>query len=149
LVKEVQQVLGVLGYQRAFIQDYARLAKPLYDLLKKDTKFLWEEKHEEALDALIKQVDQDPILMAPNRDEPFKLETNTSAYAIGAILFQKDERGKRRAIGYASKTLNCHRRYGRDTRRFTCYRLSWSDSHKVHRCELKLGCGIGRIDSRA
>jgi hypothetical protein len=106
LVKEVRQVLGVLGYQRAFIQDYARLTKPLHELLKKDAKFLWKEKHKKALNALIKQVDQDPILMAPNQDEPFELETDTSAYAIGAVLFQKDERGKRRAIGYASKTLN-------------------------------------------
>jgi hypothetical protein len=47
-------VLGDLGYQQAFIQDYARIAKPLHKLLKKDTKFLWKEKHEEALDALIK-----------------------------------------------------------------------------------------------
>ena len=38
-VKEVCQILGVLGYQRAFIQDYAKLAKPLHDLLKKMTKF--------------------------------------------------------------------------------------------------------------
>jgi hypothetical protein len=53
----------------------------------------------------MKQVDQDPILMAPNRDEPFELETDASVYAIGAVLFQKDERGKRQAIGYASKTL--------------------------------------------
>jgi hypothetical protein len=55
---------------------------------------------------LIKQVAQDLILTAPNEDEPFKLETDTSAYAIEAALFQKDERGKRQAIGYASKTLN-------------------------------------------
>jgi hypothetical protein len=93
-VKEVRQVLEVLGYQRAFIQDYTKLAKLLHELLKKDTKFLWEKKHEEALDALIKQVNQDPILTAPNRDKPFKLETDASAYAIGAVLFQKDERGK-------------------------------------------------------
>jgi hypothetical protein len=38
-VKEVHQILGVLEYQRAFIQDYARLAKPLHDLLKKGVKF--------------------------------------------------------------------------------------------------------------
>jgi hypothetical protein len=105
-VKEVRQVLGVLEYQQAFIQDYARLAKPLHDLLKKGVKFLWEDKHEEALDALIKQVDQDPILTAPDRDEPFELETDASTYAIGAVLFQKDERGKQHAIGYTSKTLN-------------------------------------------
>jgi hypothetical protein len=105
-VKEVRQVLGVLRYQWAFIQDYARIAKPLHDLLKKDAKFLWEEKHEEALNALIKQVNRDLILTAPNQDEPFELETDASAYAIGAILFQKDKRGKWCAIGYAFKTLN-------------------------------------------
>jgi hypothetical protein len=65
-VKEVRQVLGVLRYQQAFIQDYARIAKPLHNLLKKDAKFLWKEKHEEALDMLIKQVNQDLILTAPN-----------------------------------------------------------------------------------
>jgi hypothetical protein len=36
---KVHQILEVLGYQRAFIQDYAQLAKPLYDLLKKGVKF--------------------------------------------------------------------------------------------------------------
>jgi hypothetical protein len=55
---------------------------------------------------LIKQVTQDPILIAPSKDEPFELETDASAYAIGAALFQKDERGKWQAIGYTSKTLN-------------------------------------------
>jgi hypothetical protein len=105
-VKEVRQVFGVLGYQRAFIQDYARLAKLLHDLLKKGVKFLWENKHEEALNTLIKQVNQDLILTAPDQDEPFKLETDASAYAIGAVLFQKDKRGKWCMIGYASKTLN-------------------------------------------
>jgi hypothetical protein len=39
-------------------------------------------------------VTQDLILIAPNKDEPFELETDTSAYAIGAALFQKDEREK-------------------------------------------------------
>jgi hypothetical protein len=43
----------------------------------------------------------------------------------------------------------CHHWYGRDTRWFTCYHLSWSDSHKVRCCVLRPGCGIGRIDSRS
>ena len=51
-VKEVCQILGVLGYQQAFIQDYAKLAKPLHDLLKKTTKFEWKQEHTNALDAL-------------------------------------------------------------------------------------------------
>lgn len=104
-IKEVRQILEVLGYQRAFIQDYSKIAKPLNDLLKKGAKFNWTQECEEALDALIKQVGNDPILVAPNEDEPFELETDASFYAVGAALFQKDERGKRKAVGYASKTL--------------------------------------------
>jgi len=46
------------------------------------------------------------VLIASNEDRPFKLETNASAYAIGEALFQKDDQGKRQAVGYASKTLN-------------------------------------------
>jgi hypothetical protein len=55
-VKEVRQILGVLEYQRPFIQDYARLAKLLNDLLKKRVKFNWTPEYKQALDALIKQV---------------------------------------------------------------------------------------------
>jgi hypothetical protein len=55
-------------------------------------------------------VTQDPILITPNKDKPFKLKTDASAYTIGAALFQKDERGKWQAIGYASKTLNAAER---------------------------------------
>jgi hypothetical protein len=40
-VKEVQQILGVLGYQRAFIQNYALITRPLHQLLRKDVPFEW------------------------------------------------------------------------------------------------------------
>ena len=105
-VKEVRQILGVLGYQHAFIQDYACIAWPLHNLLKKDVKFEWTLECTNALNQLINCIDQDPVLIAPNEDRPFELETDASTYAIGAALFQKDDRGKWQAVGYASKTLN-------------------------------------------
>jgi RNase H-like domain found in reverse transcriptase len=104
--KEVRQILGVLGYQKAFIQNYICLAKLLTDLLKKGVPFNWTPTCTESLDALIKQITDNTILTPPNKDKPFELETDASLYAIGATLFQKDKRGKRRAIDYASKTLN-------------------------------------------
>ena len=82
------------------------MAKPLHNLLKKTTKFKWKQEHTDALDALIKQVATDPILTASNEKEPFKLKTDALAYAVGAALFQKNEQGKRQAVGYALKTLN-------------------------------------------
>jgi hypothetical protein len=63
------------------------LAKPLNDLLKKGVKFEWTQKCIEALDELIKQVTQDPTLVASNSDEPFELEMDALTYAIGAALF--------------------------------------------------------------
>jgi hypothetical protein len=82
------------------------LARPLYNLLKKDVKFLWTDECRRSLDALIHSITKDPVLIAANTTKPFELETDASAYGVGAALFQKDERGKRKAIGYTSKTLN-------------------------------------------
>jgi len=41
-LRQVHSTLGVLGYQWPFIHDYATLARPLTNLLKKDTPFLWD-----------------------------------------------------------------------------------------------------------
>jgi len=81
-------------------------AKVLHELLKKSTPFSWTEKYRAALEQLIQDVIKDPVLIAPDPNKPFELETDTSAYAVGAVLFQCDQCGKRKALGYASKTLN-------------------------------------------
>jgi hypothetical protein len=68
-VKEVRQVLGVLGYQRPFIKDFAALAQPLTALTKKDTPFIWTQECRNALDALITRVTDDPKLVAPDPEK--------------------------------------------------------------------------------
>ena len=40
-VRELRALLGLLGYYRRFIKDFATLAKPLTKLLKGDTWFEW------------------------------------------------------------------------------------------------------------
>ncbi len=109
-IKEVRQVLGVLGYQQAFIANYTAKAKILHELLKKSTLFFWTEKHRAALEQLIQDVIKDPVLTAPDPDKPFELETNALAYTVGAVLFQCDQYGKRKALRYTSKTLNAAKR---------------------------------------
>src|SRR5260370_5570491 len=103
-VKQVRQILGVLRYQHAFISGYAQKAKPLTNLLKKGIKFFWDNTCKEALKSLIECVAKDPILEAPRSNLPYELETDASACGIGTVLFQKDERGKCKAIGYASRS---------------------------------------------
>ena len=81
-------MLGVLGYQRPFIPNFATIAKPLTNLLKADTPFIWTTECREALDILIDTVCSHPVLMAPNQDRQFELEVDASQFALGAILWQ-------------------------------------------------------------
>ena len=105
-VKEVRSVLGVLGYQRPFIPHYTDIAKLLTALTKKNHPFSWTPECRAALDTLITTVTQGPTLAQPDLSLPFFLQVDVSAYATGAILTQKDARGKHQAVGFLSKTFN-------------------------------------------
>ena len=105
-VKEVRSTLGVLGYQRPFIRGFAYISKPLTELTKKKVPFKWTQECRDALDELIKIVTSEPVLACPDLEKPSELEVDASAYAVGAILFQRDENKRRRDVGYFSKALN-------------------------------------------
>ena len=61
-VKEVHSVLGVLGYQRPFIPNYADIAWPLTELTKKDHPFSWTSECKTTLDTLISAILANPTL---------------------------------------------------------------------------------------
>jgi RNase H-like domain found in reverse transcriptase/Reverse transcriptase (RNA-dependent DNA polymerase) len=105
-MKQVRSTLGVLGYQRPFIPGFTHLARPITQLLKKEKKFEWMDECMEALDKLIKIVSSDPVLQRLNYEKPFTLEVDASQYATGAILYQENDKGKLRPVGYHSHTLN-------------------------------------------
>jgi len=98
--------MGVLGYQRPFIPGFAAIAKPIIELTKKGTPFEWTEERRQALETLIQKVTTAPVLAYPDLERPFEMEVDASAYAVGAILFQKDDQGHKRDVGYYSKALN-------------------------------------------
>ena len=111
-VKDVRSILGVLGYQRPFIPNYADIAKPLTELTKKDQPFIWSPQCRQVLDTLINAVLSNPALLQPDLMKPFFLQVDASAFATGAILTQKDHRGKHAAVGFHSQTFsNAERNY--------------------------------------
>ena len=86
--------------------------RPLTNLQKKDIPFVWDDKCEMAVKILKHWVISDPVLWQPNHSRPFILKVNASQYATSAILWQEDDKGKKRAIGYDSSTLsNMERNY--------------------------------------
>jgi len=87
--------MGVLGYQRPFILGFAAIAKPIIELTKKGTPFEWTEEQRQALEMLIQKVTTAPVLAYPDLERPFEMEVDASAYAVGAILFQRDSQGRK------------------------------------------------------
>jgi hypothetical protein len=105
-VTEVRSTLGLLNYHRAFIPGFSHIVKPLTQLLKKGIKFEWTEACTKALDRIINILTTEPVLTHLDPEKPFELEVDASDYATGAILFQRDERGKPKPLGFHSKTLS-------------------------------------------
>ena len=106
---EVRSTMGLLGYHQQHIRGFAQIAKPIMETLKKKNTqdgFKWTEECTKALDTLIKRVTSDPILRCPDPEKPFELVVDASAFAIGAMLQQRDEAGRAYDVGYYSKALN-------------------------------------------
>jgi hypothetical protein len=98
-VKQVRKTLGVLGYQQPFIRGFVQIARPITELTKKTKPFKWTDECQKALETLIQMVTSAPVLAFLDLERPFEL-------AVGAILFQRDDQGRKRDVGYFSKALN-------------------------------------------
>jgi hypothetical protein len=86
-VKQVQQFLGMSNYYRRFIRDYARIVAPLYELLKKENKFLWSEFCKNSFSDLKKALVSYPVLRQPDFSKQFILHTDASTERSGIKLF--------------------------------------------------------------
>ena len=97
--KQVKQVLGMMGYYHKFIRNYAKIAAPLHDILKKDRKFLWTEACENAFQELKHKLVTAPILTYPQFDKEIILSTDSSDFSIGYVLSQVHD-GKELPVCY-------------------------------------------------
>ena len=104
-IKQLQTFLGLSGYYRRFIKNYAKIAKPLFDLLKKNVKFEWTQETHNAFNELKSCLMEEPILMLPDFSKEFTIFCDASDTGIGSVLSQEVE-GKERVIAYYSRLLN-------------------------------------------
>lgn len=89
-VKSVRTFSGFANYYRLFIKDFAMLSRPLTNLAKKDIKFEWTSKCEEAFQQIKKKFIEEPILAKFNPELETQLEPDSSGWAVGGTLSQRD-----------------------------------------------------------
>ncbi|CCO31293.1 Retrotransposable element Tf2 155 kDa protein type 1 [Rhizoctonia solani AG-1 IB] len=104
-VKQLQSFLGFANFYRQFIKDFSTIVKPLTLLTRKEQKWQWEEAEQHAFDKLEEEIGKDPVLIHPNPDKPYFLETDASGVAMGAVLSQRHTDGYLHPIAFLSKSF--------------------------------------------
>ncbi|CAI5461314.1 unnamed protein product [Closterium sp. Yama58-4] len=102
---ELQQFLGFANYYNRFVPQYAKIAAPLTDLLKKDTPFKWSAPHQQAMEQLQTALTTAPVLILPDPEKDYVVEADASDQAVGAVLMQDHGNGLQ-PIAYLSKKLH-------------------------------------------
>lgn len=113
--QELQSFLGYLSYVRRYVPDVSRVTPILSELLKKEVKFVWLDKHEEAFNKCKKLASNMATLIYYDPDKELVLTTDASPVGLGACLSHRVQEGKKtrlRAIAYASRSLtNAEKNY--------------------------------------
>ncbi|WVZ89653.1 LOW QUALITY PROTEIN: hypothetical protein U9M48_036032 [Paspalum notatum var. saurae] len=102
-VIEIRSFLILVDYYRRFIKDFSKTAKPMISLTKKNAKYLWDPKCEEAFTSLKKSLTSAPVLAQPDVTKPFDVYCDASGNGLGCVLMQEG-----RVIAYASRQLRKH-----------------------------------------
>ena len=106
-VRDVRAVIGLAGYYRRHVRNFAEIAKLLTSLTKKETPFDWTQECQQAFQKLKKILSTEPLLVYPNFTQPFIVACDTSTKAVDAVLLQLRD-GEERPIIYCSSSNICY-----------------------------------------
>uniref|UniRef100_A0A5S6Q481 Reverse transcriptase n=1 Tax=Trichuris muris TaxID=70415 RepID=A0A5S6Q481_TRIMR len=88
-----------------FVKNFAEIAGPLHQLLRKDSSWEWSADCRESFLTLKKALVSSPVLRLPDLCRPFVLDVDASSESLGAVLAQSYEDGEH-PVAYASRSLS-------------------------------------------
>ena len=87
-IKEVRHFLGLMGYYRKFICNYADIAHPLNCLTRKSQPFIWTLDCQSSFDVLSSHLANTPIVQLSDPNKPYLLFTDASKYHYSGVIMQ-------------------------------------------------------------
>ena len=99
-VFEIRSFLGLAGYYRRFIEDFFRIAAPMTRLTRKEVKFNWDDRCEEAFQELKRRLTPAPILIVSDKGQGYTVYYDASRAGLGCVLMQSG-----RVVAYGSRQL--------------------------------------------
>jgi hypothetical protein len=112
-VRDIRSFLGLAGYYRRFIPNYAAIARPMTALTKKDVTFDFNEDCVKSFETLKERLRNAPVLILPDQTKPYTIVPDSSGYAVGGIIMQEASDGSGlHPIAYVSRQMiNAELRY--------------------------------------
>ena len=104
-IKEIAAFVGLAGYYKRHVRNFAELVKPLTNLTRKDVPFECTKEHQNDFKKLKRSLRTEPLLIYPDFTQPFIVACDASTKAIGAVLSQLKE-GQEKPVAYCSTQLN-------------------------------------------
>ena len=105
-VKDVQKFWRLANYYKRFIKDFAKIARPLHEMTRKENKWSWGERQQKVFEELKERFMTEPVLVTPDLDKEMRVEADASDFATGEVLSMKCEDEKWRPVAYISKSLD-------------------------------------------
>ena len=94
----MQKFLGLANYYRQFVKDFAKIAKSLYRLVKKNEKQNWGKEQDKGFEELKQVFTTQPVLVALDLDKEMRVEVDASEYATEGVLLIRSEDNKQRPV---------------------------------------------------
>ena len=88
-VKDVQKFLGLVNYYRQFVKDFAKIAKPLHEMTRKEMKWNWEERQQKVFEELKERFTTEPVLVTLDLDKEMRVEADALDFATDGVLLMK------------------------------------------------------------
>lgn len=131
-LKQLRGLIGRLQFIRRFISQHSQRCEPFYKLLKGGAIFKWDHECQKAFDDLKHYLLNAPVLKPPVKGQPLILYASATESAIGIVLGQYDESGKKEhAIYYLSKSLLPYEQKYSPIER-TCLAVVWATQKLRH-----------------